>query len=178
MSRLSTKLTQLAAYRQTLCSVREQDYLLRRLNGVEEPIVAKALAARQSMIEAASEMIQSLHWADFETMVDLIFARSGWQRVSAVGGTQKDTDLVIEQPTTGERAFVQVKSKAAQAVFDDYAERFETDGTYDRMFFVCHSPIGSFDQPSKPHIHIWTGGKLAEAAVTAGLQDWLIEAVG
>ena len=30
--------------------------------------------------------------------------------------TQADTDLVLEQPTTGEIAFVQVKSKAAQAV--------------------------------------------------------------
>ena len=31
-------------------------------------------------------MIAELHWADFEIMVDLIFARGGWQRTSVLGG--------------------------------------------------------------------------------------------
>ena len=45
-------------------------------------------------------------------MVDLIFARNGWQRVTDVGGSQKDIDLILMQPTTGEKAFVQVESRA------------------------------------------------------------------
>ncbi len=108
---LSTRLTQVAAYRQTVCRVKASDYLLRRINGIEEPVVARARDARSTMIAVATEMITGLHWADFETLVDLIFARAGWQRISRVGGTQADTDLVLEQPTIGETAFVQVKSR-------------------------------------------------------------------
>lgn len=119
IDQLSLKLTQVAAYRQTLCKVKEEDYLLRRINGVEEPVVARARKARIDMTAVAVEMTAGLHWADFETLVDLIFARSGWQRVSRVGGEQVDTDLVLEQPTTGERAFVQVKSRAGQSVLGD-----------------------------------------------------------
>jgi len=57
-------------------------------------------------------------------LVDLIFARSGWQRVSRVGEDLADVDMILEQRATGERAFVQVKSKAGQAVLDDYVDRF------------------------------------------------------
>ena len=116
---MSTLLTQVAAYRQTICRIKPAAYLLRRINAVEEPVVARAREARSAMVAVAAEMIAALHWADFETLVDLIFARSGWQRISRVGGTQKDVDLILEQPATGEKACVQVKSKAGQAVLDD-----------------------------------------------------------
>ena len=116
-----------------------------------------------------------LHWADFETPVDLIFARSGWQRISRVGGTQADVDLVLEQPATGETAFVQVKSRAGQSVLDDYIGRFKRRGGYDRMFFVCHSPKSALSGVDDASVHVWTGDRLADAAVKAGLFDWLIE---
>lgn len=64
-----------------------------------------------------------LHWADFETLADLIFARSGWQRSTPVGERLADIDILMEQPTTGETAFVQVKSRADQGVLDDYLTR-------------------------------------------------------
>ena len=172
---LSTRLTQVAAYRQTVCSVKASDYLLRRINGIEEPVVARAREARSAMIAVAIEMIAGLHWADFETLADLIFARAGWQRISRVGGTQADTDLVLEQPTTGETAFVQVKSKAGQAVLDDYIGRFRRRGTYDRLFFICHSPAGTLSVDDTAGVHIWAGDRLADVAVKAGLFDWLTE---
>ncbi len=172
---LSTKLTQVAAYRQTICRVKEADYLMRRINAVGEPVVARAGEARQAVVAVASELIAGLHWADFETLVDLIFARSGWQRVSRVGGKQADVDLVLEQPATGETAFVQVKSKAGQSVLDDYIGRFRRGEIYDRMFFVCHSPKGESLVVDGANLHVWTGDRLADAAVKAGLFDWLVE---
>jgi hypothetical protein len=39
-----------------------------------EPIIARANEAREAMIEVAIEMIKGSHWADFETLTDLIFA--------------------------------------------------------------------------------------------------------
>ena len=175
---LSTLLTQVAAYRQTICQVKASAYLVRRINAVEEPLVAQARAARQAMIAVAAEMIAALHWADFETLVDLIFARTGWQRVSRVGEAQADVDLVLEQPTTGEKAFVQVKSKAGQAVLDDYVDRFRQSGTFQRFFFLCHSPSGTLATDDDARLHVWAGERLADATVRAGLFDWLVERTG
>jgi hypothetical protein len=129
------------------------------------------------MISVATEMIRSLHWADFETMTDLIFARSGWQRSTRVGENLTDIDLVMEQPTTGETAFVQVKSKARQGILDDYLRRFSRSG-YDRFFFVCHSAQGDLILPPEPRLHLFEGERLADAAVKNGLYDWLIERSG
>ena len=39
---LSTRLTQVAAYRQTLCSIKDPDALVRRINGFDEPVVIEA----------------------------------------------------------------------------------------------------------------------------------------
>ncbi len=172
---LSSRLTQVAAYRQTLCSVQHGEYLLRRINGKEEPVIARAREAQHALALVAAEMIAGLHWAEFETMVDLIFARSGWQRVSRVGGAQADVDLILELPTTGERAFVQVKSRATLAVLADYIERYQSSGAFDRMFFVCHSYRGALPVHDDANLHLLVGPQLATMAIKAGLYDWLVD---
>jgi hypothetical protein len=63
-------------------------------------------------------------------LVDLLFCRSRWVRTSPLGGTQKDVDLILEQPTTGELAMVQVKSNADQRVVADYVARFKDAGLH------------------------------------------------
>jgi hypothetical protein len=175
--RLSTRLSQVAFCRHTMCGVAERDYLLRRINGQQEPLVARAGEVRKAMIEVASDAISSLHWADFESLVDLIFARTGWQRVSRVGGIQKDIDLELQQPTTEERAFVQIKSQASQSDLDAYMARFAR-GAWDRMFFVCHTPLRQLNAKRRSDIHVWTREALASAAVRAGLYDWVVQKVG
>lgn len=177
MSELTTRLTQVANYRGTICTVRAADYLLRKINGEEEPVFSAATAARSAMIASARAMIAELHWADFETMVDLIFARGGWQRVSVLGGTMADIDLLIEQPTLGETASVQVKSRASQAVLDEHIAYFAASGL-SRTFFVCHSPDGTLNLNGAAGIHLWTGEQLAEIAVKSGLFEWLMDRVG
>src|ERR1700730_9581136 len=49
-SALSSKLTKVANFRATICKVEEEDYLLRRINGIEEPVVARANEARRAMM--------------------------------------------------------------------------------------------------------------------------------
>jgi hypothetical protein len=44
---MSTKLAKVASYRRT-CAVEAEDYLLRRINGVIEPLVSKSNEARYS----------------------------------------------------------------------------------------------------------------------------------
>lgn len=177
MNDLTTRLTQVANYRGTICAVRASDYLLRKINAIEEPIVVAANAARNEMIASARTMIAALHWADFEIMVDLIFARGGWQRTSVLGGTMADIDLMIEQPTIGETASVQVKSRACQGTLDEHLDYFAASGLT-RSFFVCHSPDGALTTNGVPGIHLWTGEQLAAIAVKSGLFEWLMDRVG
>jgi hypothetical protein len=64
---------------------------------------------------------------------------------------------MVQQPTSRELGFVQMRSKANQVVLDDYVERFRASRVYGRMFFVCHSP--------------------GRGPCNAGLLDWLSEKV-
>jgi hypothetical protein len=174
---LSTSLTKVASYRRTVCRVNAEDYLLRRINGIVEPLVERGNQAREALIQVVSEAIKTLDWADFETMVDIIFARSGWHRASAIGGTQKIVDLVLEQPTTGERAAVQVKSSANQRILDGFISSADEGGKFQRLFFACHSPRGQLSSPEREDVHIWTGRELAETALRLGLSDWILERI-
>lgn len=174
VSQLSSKLTKVASFRGTICTVEDEPYLLRKIQAIDEPIVVEARALNDQMVAVAARMIKALHWADFETLVDLIFARSGWQRMSKVGTGLSDVDMILEQPTTSEQAFVQVKSKANQATFDDYLKRFQASG-FQRFFFICHSPTGSLKIPETDHVHLLSGSSLALATIKSGLFEWLIE---
>jgi restriction endonuclease len=176
MDSLSTKLTKVANYRRTLCAVEAEEYLLERINGKIKPGVEKSNQARDAALEVLTKAIPSLHWADFETLADLIFARSGWHRISPIGGSQKTVDLVVEHPVIDERAAVQVKSTATQHVLDNFVDAADQIGKYDRLFFVCHSPKGALAAPvGRKDVHLWSGRELARTAMRVGLLDWVIE---
>jgi hypothetical protein len=174
ISSLSSALTRVAGFRQTICTIERQDYLLRRIRGEEEPLLTKARQVHAKLEQVALEMISGLDWRDFEIMVDLLFARGGWRRQSALADGEVDIDLLLDNPVTGEAAWVQVKSRADQRTLDDYLERFRRDGSAHHFFFVVHSPAANLRAPAEPGIHIWAGPKLARAALSAGLFDWLI----
>jgi hypothetical protein len=143
---------------------------------MDDPAVAAARKAQREVQLAARTLIAALHWRDFEILCDLIFARLGWQRLSDVGGEQKDTDLVLIQPATGERAFVQVKSKSSQRELSSYEQSFQANPGFERMFYVCHSYKGepALSTTGKP-VHFWHGDEVARLTIAAGLFDWLLE---
>lgn len=175
---LSTRLTKVAGYRQTLCAIEAEGYLRQRLIGEQDPMVADALEARAAMLRIITALIAGLHETDFETLVDVLLARGGWHRVSTLGGTMKDADLLVEHPVSGERVLVQVKSRASQRVLDDYIERFDANPGLARLIFACHSPTGKLQAPGRPEVAIWSGEALADASLRSGLLDWLIARAG
>lgn len=175
---LSTRLTRVAGYQRTICGIAESAYLLRRIRGEREPLVERAVAARAAIEDVAGDMIAALHWADFETLVDLILARSGWNRVSALGGTQKDADMIVEQAVTGETALVQVKSSASQQVLDRYVEIHDQSSVHDRLIFACHSEKTKLFTDHRDDVILWDRRGLARAAIKNGLINWLTERVG
>jgi hypothetical protein len=140
------------------------DYVIRRINGHKTPEVERAVIALRNATQSVREMMKLLGPRDFETLVDLVFSTSGWRRHRIVAKTQKTLDLDLVLPSTGERAFVQVKSKTTSAELGEYVGRLEDHGPYERMFYVLHSGEADTDDD---RVSIIGPGKLAELVVDA-----------
>ncbi|HEX3624132.1 MAG TPA: hypothetical protein VH280_01775 [Verrucomicrobiae bacterium] len=172
--RLSGALTKLSAYRGTSCNVDVAEYVIRRINGETMPEVERAVQASMEMKSAVLKLITLLHPRDFEMLVDLVFSTSGWQRQGIVGKTQKTLDIDIMLPSTGERAFVQIKSKTTSAELTEYVGKIDQLGPFDRMFYVYHSGEAKTDDD---RVIVIGPEKLAELVRDAGLTTWLIRKV-
>lgn len=175
---LSSLLTKVSAYRQTICKIANPDYLRCKLAGSDDPDTMRAEQALQALTDAAGTLITKLHEDDFETLVGMLLERQGYHRVSRLGGTQKDVDMIVEQPFTGETVFVQVKSSTSQAVLDDYISRFDATPGTSRMILAVHTANGKLTTANRPDITLWDRTTLAKAAVNAGLVQWLISRAG
>ena len=165
-----------SGFRGTICSVDSAEAVQRIINDETDPKVKKAIDCREALVQSLEKVIDRLYWKDFETLVDLIFQRSGWPRISRVGGSQNLIEFELENPVTGERSFAQVKSQANQKSLDEYEARFERDRGYKQMFFVCHSAKGDL-QTENSDIFVWTGPRVADMTVRTGLTDWVLEKV-
>lgn len=172
--RLSGALTKLAAYRGTSCNVDVAEYVIRRINGQKTAEVERAVDALKAMKSSVLELMRLLRPRDFETLVDLVFSTSGWRRQGIVGKTQKTLDLDLTLPSTGERAFVQVKSKTTSGELAEYVAKLDELGPYDKMFYVYHSGEAHTDDD---RVIVINPEKLAELVLDAGLANWLIRKV-
>lgn len=176
IAELNGALTQTAAYRMAICKVDRLDYLLRKIRDEDLPVVERARRAEHQMLKSIRELMTHLTWQDFELLVELVFAESGWRRVSSTGGLQKTVDIEMILPTTGETAFVQIKSKTNKNDLADYVEKFEARGDA-RMFFVYHSGTGNLDH-SASNVTLLGPEAFAPMILEAGLFGWLQGRVG
>jgi hypothetical protein len=171
--RVSGHLLKVQMFQGTICEIKAKDYLLRKLNDELSPEVAAAKDAERALISAIIGLLRLLTWQDFELLVDLVFSTSGWRRVGVVGRTQKNVDIEMILPTTGERAFVQVKSQARPSDAADYV-RLTEGGPYHRMFFVWHTGnVSEID--SREAVTLVGPERFAQMIVDAGLSSWLRE---
>ncbi len=127
------------------------------------------------MKASAQELMKKLEPRDFEILVDLIFTTSGWRRLGAVGKTQKTLDLDLILPSTGERAFVQVKSNTSNDVFAKYVAALDDLGDYQKMFYVYHT--GEEARTDDARVTVLGPNELADLVIDAGLVNWLIRKV-
>jgi hypothetical protein len=124
-------------------------------------------------------LIQRLNWQDFELLVDLLFSRAGWQRLSRLGKTEKSIDLELMQPVTGSRAFVQVKSSASVDDLGKYISRFRDMDQFQEMFFVVHTPDEGLQELAKAEGVTLLGlSEIASLVVDSGLSQWLMQKAG
>lgn len=180
ISELSGELTKVAGYRGTICNIKDclREYLLKKINGEEITEVKQAIKARKEILESIENLMKLLHWKDFELLVELVFAKSGWQRISASGGTQKTIDIEMVLPSTQEQAFVQVKSRTDDKQLQYYIDKLdEREDEKEKMFFVYHTSE-EIQEPENKMIILVGPQKLSEMVLDAGLFTWLLKKVG
>jgi len=91
-----------------------------------------------------------------------------------LGGATEGIDIEVENPSTGEIAFVQIKSSATQSILNDYLSKFnERKSRYDRMIFAVHPREGSLSPPQDKRVQVWGCDRIAELIVRLGLGDWI-----
>lgn len=177
--KLSGRLLAVQKFQGTICSVSELDYLLHKINGTVEPHVAVAQGAFEKLQEALVPIIRNLHENDLEILTDLVFRQAGWQRVGVSGGTEKDIDLDLISPVTGERIAVQVKSKAKTAVWRAYRKKYADMRGFSRFYFVTHSPAEDLQKAvaaaDDQDFVFWGVEQLASQAIRGGLTGWLLD---
>jgi hypothetical protein len=173
-SELPGTVTTTAGFRDTVCTPKDWEAILRLIKGETDKDAIESADRRKQYEVAVRKIVQRLSPQDFEHLIDLILARTGWERIAVLGGTREGIDVEAENPAAGEIAFVQVKSSAGQDVLDDYIERFrQRRERYARMVFAVHTPRGHLTAPRGLPVQVWTGEKVSELVVRLGLGKWV-----
>ena len=176
MDVVSGKLLKVQGFRGTICTVKEEEYAILKINAEILPEVIAAQKAFFDLKEKLTLLIKNMQWKEFEVLIDLIFRQAGWQRVSAVGKTQKTLDLELFAPVTAEKAIVQIKAESDFKEFERYKKEFANFGTFDKFFYVVHTPKGKFaDEKTGSKINLFFADKVAELTINAGLADWVMK---
>jgi hypothetical protein len=171
---LPGSVTSVAGYRTTICRPEASDQILRVIRNEQDPKALASQQAREGYRQAIADLLGQLRERDFELLVDLILARDGWARLGALAGSMSDIDTEVENRSSNEIAFVQVKSQADQSILNDYVDRFaEQRDRYARMIFAVHTPKGCLAAPKGLPIQVWDRPRLADLVVRMGLGEWI-----
>jgi len=173
-SNLPGYVTKVVGYRGTACSVEGWQRLIERINGVVSADSEKVVAARAALKDAIVPLIQRLNSGDMEVLVDMMFSRAGWRRIGRIGGNQRDKDLDLEMPLTGETAVVQIKTQTGADEIADYVQRKAEMLSYKRMFFCFHTLKGRKQPIVDPGVTLMDAAGIADRVVELGLVDWVI----
>ena len=175
MHELNGNLTRSTGFRGTNFTLDDErkEYLLCRINGRELPEITRARESRHAVLGSIEDMMRFLNPYDFELLVELVFAQSGWQRISSSGGTQKTIDLELYLPSTYDYAFVQVKSETNQRQLEAYEA--EIGARADRFMFYVYHTVKKPLKASHPKTRLIDSQQLADMVLNAGLFDWLLK---
>jgi hypothetical protein len=173
--KISGRLLKVKGFQGTICSV-DCAYVSNKINAITSKEVTQSknciVALRLSLIP----LIQNLTWKDFELLVDLVFSNAGWQRVSVLGKTEKNIDLDLLSPVTGERVMVQIKAASDKKEFEYYCQEFDQTKDFVRFFYVVHTPLKSLLNAKVPsRTQLVFAEQLVELVINAGLVEWLIK---
>lgn len=167
-------ITATSGFKGTVCEPKGWRTILRIIRNEEDADAVAATLARQAYEGAVAKLVARLGDKDFEILVDLILSRTGWARLAKLGGVTEGIDVEVENASSDEIAFVQVKSSANQVVLNDYVSRFnDRRDRYKRMIFAVHTPKGNLTPPDGQPVQVWTEKRIADLVVRLGLGDWV-----
>ena len=173
------RLSMKQGFRATICGFDEEqlDDLRRLLNNQPSEDFQAISEAKETLTTLVERGLSHLHWSDFEILVDLVFRNAGWRRVSCVGGIMKSVDMELEEPITGYRYQVQVKSDATIADFTKYADEFD-DGAFKKLYFVVHNAKEKWaNVPEYKNVELILQEQLAKMVVDFGLVNWVLKKI-
>ena len=172
------RVAQVQGFKGTICSVKLDEYLVRKINGLAIVEAENAKASLQKLKSDVEDLVKGLWWRDFELLIDLIFSKAGWQRFSVLGKTEKNLDLDVYSPATQKRAFVQIKSTTNSTEIESYINSFLEYEQFDEMYFVFHTSNTALAltdiEARNPNVHLWGVEKISGLVVNSGLVEWLI----
>ena len=179
--RLRGSLVSIQGFRGTICSVKDAQYVINKINGKTPPHVEEAHKTLRELVDRLEKVIKHLDPKDFEILIDLIFRQAGWQRVSNLGGSQKTIDLDLISPITKKRYAVQVKSKADLFTFEKYKIEFKDMQGYYQIYFAVHSPSQDLENYSESEeseafkVELLLPHRIAELTLKLGLANWVLD---
>lgn len=173
--RLRGSLVSIQGYQGTICSVKDSNYIIDKINTKTDPDLKKTEDTYQELKQNITNLIQKMHPEDFEILIDLIFRQAGWQRVSKIGGVQKTLDLDLISPISEERYCIQIKSKSNLKEFEEYQKRFEDMQGYSRFYYIVHSPSQDLqNKENTDEFRLMFPEKISDLAIKYGLIDWIL----
>ncbi|MDO4431641.1 MAG: restriction endonuclease [Lonepinella koalarum] len=171
------RISQVQAFRGTICEIQESEQLLRIIKGEMKEETKIAIAAREHLQESLYPLIAALNPDDFELLTDLIFARLGWQRESVLGKTKKGVDLVLHNPISNKTVNVQIKSRCDKSELEQFI--YDCNTQEQEGYFVVHNDSEDLRQITEkvPGITLWGKIEVSQLCIKLGLVDWLIKRV-
>ena len=179
INQLPGRLSMKQRFSGTICGFDEDqlDDLHRLLNNQPSEDFLAVSRAKATLTKQVEGGLSLLHWKDFEILVDLVFRNAGWRRGSCVGETMKSVDMELEEPITGYRYQVQVKSDATIADFTKYADEFDGND-FEKLYFVAHNSKEKWaNAPKYDNVELILQERLAEMVVDFGLVNWLLKKI-
>jgi hypothetical protein len=173
---LDGRLTKAQGYRGTICSIEDEAYLMRKINGLVNPDVDNTLDLVVSLQQSIKNLIQGLWWHDFELLTDLIISKSGWQRLSVLGKTEKDIDIEIYSSLLQKKGCIQIKSKTNSKEIEGCVRKLTEYSQYDYVYFVYHTCEDevSRDRFEGDRVHLWDIDVISRLVIDLGLINWLL----
>lgn len=169
-------ISQLQGFRGTVCTVRDRDALVRLINDQPSDAYRETSGTKALLSGQVAGAIKTLHPKDFEILVDLVFRNAGWRRISEVGGLMEGGDLLLEEPITGHRYEVQVKSRSSVAEYGRYVDEFAGRGCK-KLFYVVHTDEGLAEARNTDTVELVLADRLGHMVVNAGLVDWVLNRI-
>ncbi|MFN8307327.1 MAG: hypothetical protein U0T79_11165 [Ferruginibacter sp.] len=179
---LSGNLTKTKAYLSTICVPDAADYAWNKIHCLQSRETIQFETDLAAFRKSTIGLIRNLTWQDFEVLVDLIFRNAGYQRMGVVGKNVKAIDLSLLHPLSNEKIFVQIKSAATLAIYDNWKSKILVrDSDETQYYFAVHSPkkdLQDYEETRPDKFKLWREKEISEMVIRFGLIDWLVQKVG